>query len=188
MFRSSVHPALAFPGAWEALLHVLQLLFQPGPGLLLPNCLPWPAYSLCNHQVRRIKKVREMSRSRSSSITAVTANGTAIRGALSRSSSKQNIAAIEAPKNLPQRVSNSVIGVKGSFLKDSGKLREVEENPMARLKLLLVRLLACVAVRELTSAVIDRFVPHPPHPQLLYYAHACHNERTSSEAPPSRCR
>ena len=80
-----------------------------------------------------------MSRSRSSSITAVTANGTAIRGALSRSNSKQSVAKAEAPKNLSQRATNSVIGVKGSLLKDGSKLREVEENHMARLKLLLVR-------------------------------------------------
>ena len=83
-----------------------------------------------------------MSRSRSSSITAVTANGTAVRGALSRTSSKQNLAVPEARKNLPQRVSNSVIGVKGSFLKDGGRMREVEENPMARLKLLIVSTLS----------------------------------------------
>ena len=91
-------------------------------------------------QVRRIKKVRDMSkgRSRSNSITAITANGTAVRSVLSRSSSKQDIAAPEAPKNLRERVTDSAIGVKGSFLKD-GSLKEAEENPMARLKLLLVR-------------------------------------------------
>ncbi|KAI0827168.1 3-hydroxy-3-methylglutaryl-coenzyme A reductase [Trametes gibbosa] len=90
-------------------------------------------------EVRRIKKVREMTRSRSSSITAVTANGTAVRGALSRSASKTTIAATqpEAPKNLRERVSNSVIGVKGSLLKDGPSMDEVE-NPMARLKLLLI--------------------------------------------------
>ncbi|KAI0777190.1 3-hydroxy-3-methylglutaryl-coenzyme A reductase [Trametes elegans] len=87
-------------------------------------------------EVRRIKKVREMTRSRSSSITAVTANGTAVRGALSRSSSKANLAPSE-PKNLRERVSDSVLGVKGSLLKDSPRMQEVE-NPMARLKLLLI--------------------------------------------------
>ncbi|KAI0674556.1 3-hydroxy-3-methylglutaryl-coenzyme A reductase [Trametes maxima] len=87
-------------------------------------------------EVRRIKKVREMSRSRSNSITAVTANGTAVRGALSRTSSKTNIASDE-PKNLRERVSNSVIGVKGSLLKDDPRMQEVE-NPMGRLKLLLI--------------------------------------------------
>ncbi|KAH9849592.1 3-hydroxy-3-methylglutaryl-coenzyme A reductase [Lenzites betulinus] len=90
-------------------------------------------------EVRRIKKVREMTRSRSSSITAVTANGTAVRGALSRTASKTNLAAAqtEEPKNLRERVSNSVIGEKGSLLKDGPRMDEVE-NPMARLKLLLI--------------------------------------------------
>ncbi|TBU45135.1 3-hydroxy-3-methylglutaryl-coenzyme A reductase [Dichomitus squalens] len=91
-------------------------------------------------EVRRIKKVRDMSksRSRSGSITAITANGTAVRSVLSRTSSKQNLVAQEAPKNLRERVTDSAIGVKGSFLKDGGKLQEAEENPMARLKLLLI--------------------------------------------------
>ena len=80
-----------------------------------------------------------MSRSRSSSITAVTASGKAVRGVLSRTSSKQNLAT-EAPKNLGSRMSASVIGVKGSLLKEGSTMQEVEENPMARLKLLLVRL------------------------------------------------
>ena len=79
-----------------------------------------------------------MSRSRSSSITAVKANGAPVRGALSRSSSKQNIAS-EPSKSMSQRATNSVIGVKGSYLKGDDKMREAEENPMARLKLLLVR-------------------------------------------------
>ncbi|KAJ8455317.1 hypothetical protein ONZ51_g12514 [Trametes cubensis] len=88
-------------------------------------------------EVRRIKKVREMTRSRSSSITAVTANGTAVRGALSRSSSKTNLASSAEPKNLRERVSASVIGVKGSLLKEDNPRMQEVENPMARLKLLL---------------------------------------------------
>ncbi|KAJ8474611.1 hypothetical protein ONZ51_g7113 [Trametes cubensis] len=89
-------------------------------------------------EVRRIKKVREMTRSRSSSITAVTANGTAVRGALSRSSSKTNLASSAEPKNLRERVSASVIGVKGSLLKEDNPRMQEVENPMARLKLLLI--------------------------------------------------
>ena len=80
-----------------------------------------------------------MTRSRSSSITAVTANGTAVRGALSRSSSKTNLASSAEPKNLRERVSASVIGVKGSLLKEDNPRMQEVENPMARLKLLLVR-------------------------------------------------
>lgn len=84
------------------------------------------------------------ARSRSSSITAVTANGTAVRGVLSRKSSKQSVTETETTKNLRQRATDSAIGVKGSFLKDGGRLQEAEENPMARLKLLLVRKLVAV--------------------------------------------
>ena len=80
-----------------------------------------------------------MSKSRSRSGT-VTADGTVVRSALSpRSASDENkVTPVESPKNLRSRVSESVIGVKGSLLKDAGRLQEVE-NPMARLKLLLVR-------------------------------------------------
>ncbi|KAI0371286.1 3-hydroxy-3-methylglutaryl-coenzyme A reductase [Pilatotrama ljubarskyi] len=88
-------------------------------------------------EVRRIKKVREMSRSRTSSVTAVTANGTAVRGAMTRPSSRADAPADQEPKNLRERVSASVIGVKGSLLKDGPRMQEVE-NPMARLKLLLI--------------------------------------------------
>lgn len=46
-------------------------------------------------------------------------------------------------KSLSERISDAVLGVKGSLLRDTNtasdnKTRVVEENPMARLKLLLV--------------------------------------------------
>ena len=121
-----------------------------------------------------------MSRSRYSSITAVTAKGTAVRGVLSRANSKQSLAVPEAPQNLPQRVSNSVIGVKGSFLKDSKKVQEVEENPMARLKLLLVRSVVLVYLLGLKRSLVDCFIPYPPHPQL----HDDPNSRSNQRSPP----
>ncbi|KAI0698044.1 3-hydroxy-3-methylglutaryl-coenzyme A reductase [Cerioporus squamosus] len=122
-------------------------------------------------EVRRVKKVREMSRSRSSSITAVKANGAPVRGALSRSNSKQNIAA-EVPKSMPQRATNSVIGVKGSFFKDDGKMREVEENPMARLKLLLIASFLTLHILNfcttLTPATANaRHQRHPLRPEAV---------------------
>ncbi|KAI8986682.1 3-hydroxy-3-methylglutaryl-coenzyme A reductase [Trametes punicea] len=89
-------------------------------------------------EVRRIKRVRQMTRSRSSSIIAVTANGTAVRGALSRSSSKTGPEPTDEPMNLRERVSASVIGVKGSLLKGDNPRMDEVENPMARLKLLLI--------------------------------------------------
>ncbi|KAI0341378.1 hypothetical protein BDW22DRAFT_1408044 [Trametopsis cervina] len=77
-------------------------------------------------EVRRIKMVRAMSRSRSNSSTN-------IRSAMA----KAEVAAVETmqPKNLSERWFASVFGVKGSSLSPS---KEFEENPMARLKLLLI--------------------------------------------------
>lgn len=112
-----------------------------------------------------------MNRSRSSSITAVTANGTAVRGALSRTASKTNLRAEEShePKNLRERVSASVIGVKGSLLKDGPRMEEVE-NPMARLKLLLVRASPIGGCADIHSPYLfpDRLFPYSAHPQLLH--------------------
>ncbi len=71
--------------------------------------------------------VRSLSRSRSSS-------GTHLKSAISRSAPKPKDAELAAPKNLSERVYRALIGVKGSSLSTN----EFEENPMARLKLLLV--------------------------------------------------
>ncbi|KAI0322966.1 hydroxymethylglutaryl-coenzyme A reductase-domain-containing protein [Amylostereum chailletii] len=80
-------------------------------------------------EVRRIKMFRAMSRSRRSSIsdarppTIVDASG--------------RITMPELP--LRQRVSSTLLGVKGSFLRNETKAKDgKEENPVARLKLLLI--------------------------------------------------
>ncbi|KAH9948008.1 3-hydroxy-3-methylglutaryl-coenzyme A reductase [Amylocystis lapponica] len=88
-------------------------------------------------EVRRIKKVRSMTRSRSTSITAVTANGTVVRTAMSRSSTPKPDA---SPKSLSSRMSTAVLGVKGSLISEQqgSKVEMTGENPMARLKLLLI--------------------------------------------------
>ncbi|KAI0701990.1 3-hydroxy-3-methylglutaryl-coenzyme A reductase [Cytidiella melzeri] len=77
-------------------------------------------------EVRRIKMVRAMSRSRSSS-------GVSVKSAMA----KAEVAAVETmqPKNVSERWFATVFGVKGSSLSPS---QEFEENPMARLKLLII--------------------------------------------------
>ncbi len=71
--------------------------------------------------------VREISRSRSSS-------GSNMKSAMA----KAEVKAVETmqPKNLSEKWFANIFGVKGSSLSPS---KEFEENPMARLKLLLVR-------------------------------------------------
>lgn len=76
-------------------------------------------------QVRRIKMVRSFRRSSSS----------AIKSSLSRSANKAAPAPAQ-PKSLRERISSALIGVKGASLNAS---QEFEVNPMARLKLLIVR-------------------------------------------------
>ncbi|KAM5532160.1 hypothetical protein V8D89_014185 [Ganoderma adspersum] len=129
-------------------------------------------------EVRRIKKVRDMTRarSRSSSITAVTANGTAVRGVLSRKSSKQSVTEIETTKNLRQRATDSAIGVKGSFLKDGGRLQEAEENPMARLKLLLIASFLTLHILNFCTTLT---------PATANARHQRHPLRTAPEAVPT---
>ena len=129
-----------------------------------------------------------MSRSRTNSITAVTASGRAVRGVLSRSGSMNvdSTPAKDAPKNLGERMSAAVIGVKGSHLKEGTKMQEVEENPMARLKLLLVRVPVQRGFRVAHLLFLDCFVPHTPSPQLHHPPHT-HFECPSSPSP-SPCR
>ncbi|KAI1786178.1 mannosyl oligosaccharide glucosidase-domain-containing protein [Ganoderma leucocontextum] len=129
-------------------------------------------------EVRHIKTVRGMTlaRSRSSSITAVMANGTAVRGVLSRKSSKQNVVVTETPKNLRQRATDSAIGVKGSFLKDGGRLQEAEENPMARLKLLLIASFLTLHILNFCTTLT---------PATANARHQRHPLRTASEVVPT---
>lgn len=85
-------------------------------------------------KVRRIQAARVMTRSRSSN----TLNNDGKAGVLIRSSPPQEV-------GLWHRISETVLGVKGSMLKRRSNLttETTEENPVARLKLLLVRALRC---------------------------------------------
>ncbi|KAH9913104.1 uncharacterized protein B0H18DRAFT_1088202 [Fomitopsis serialis] len=84
-------------------------------------------------EVRRVKKVRQMNRSRSNSL-GQTSGG--IRPALS----KRPTANAPTPKTTGERLSAAVLGVKGSLLPETpgGKVHPADENPMYRLKLLLI--------------------------------------------------
>lgn len=89
-------------------------------------------------QVRRIKTVRAMSRSRSSSVTS---------GAADAHQKPSSLVHTQRPEaqSLRKRISSALLGVKGSMLPDNktgyGKGKDdKEENPVARLKLLLVSL------------------------------------------------
>ncbi|KAI0945632.1 hypothetical protein AcW1_001808 [Taiwanofungus camphoratus] len=86
-------------------------------------------------EVRRVKLVRAMSRSRSPSI--VTPSGNVVRTALAKPTSKPDLS---AHKTWSERLSAAVLGVKGSLLPDAqgGKAYVADENPMTRLKLLLL--------------------------------------------------
>ena len=77
--------------------------------------------------------VRSLRRSPSSSIKSSLARGA------SRTES-----APATPKSLRERISSALIGVKGASLNAS---QEFEVNPMARLKLLVVRTIAPSAVQ-----------------------------------------
>ena len=101
-------------------------------------------------------------------------------------------APIAEPRNLRKRISSMLLGVKGSMLPGNnlgvyGKAKEREyykpENPVARLKLLLVSAGSETAhhFRHLTQNKTDRFVPHSTHPKPVHTAHA-----TTTQSHPRR--
>ncbi|OCH91254.1 3-hydroxy-3-methylglutaryl-coenzyme A reductase [Obba rivulosa] len=120
-------------------------------------------------EVRRIKLVRSMSRSRATSVTtAITANGTAVRSALARPAAKKAEEPAES-KSLSNRISTAVLGVKGSVIRDAqSKAHSVEENPMGRLKLLLIASFMTLHilnfVTPLTSSTHARHVKYSLRP------------------------
>ncbi|OAX36835.1 hypothetical protein K503DRAFT_867290 [Rhizopogon vinicolor AM-OR11-026] len=104
-------------------------------------------------EVRRIKAARDMTRSRSSNNS--TAEGKP--SALVRSSSQVQ------DNSLSRQLSESLLGVKGSMLrqKNSPPTETKEENPLARLKLLLIASFLTLHVLNfattLTPATISRY-------------------------------
>ncbi|KAI0790504.1 3-hydroxy-3-methylglutaryl-coenzyme A reductase [Abortiporus biennis] len=84
-------------------------------------------------EVRRIKMVRALSKSQASTPPSPT-----IKPALSKPKPQPEV---KKPQTFSERISDAVIGVKGSLLKDESggrTTKELEENPMARLKLLII--------------------------------------------------
>lgn len=114
-----------------------------------------------------------MSRSRSPSI--VTPSGNVVRTALAKPTSKPDLS---AHKTWSERLSAAVLGVKGSLLPDAqgGKAYVADENPMTRLKLLLVRSLFQDDCRLRGLMVFlgctARVLPDNAHPQLLHDSHS----------------
>lgn len=94
--------------------------------------------SLANHcylrQVRRIKLVRAYTRSRRNSASS-DAKPSNLRPRI-QADIQQNL-----NTGLRHRFSAALLGVKGSFLRQSSNGQTKDENPVARLKLLLVSLL-----------------------------------------------
>jgi hypothetical protein len=85
--------------------------------------------------------------------------------------------------SLRQRVSAAVLGVKGSFLRQDQNAQNKNENPVARLRLLLVRYICHITVGILVTRGPDRFLPHAPHAQPLHNPHACYRSSTLSQSP-----
>ncbi|KAI1783641.1 mannosyl oligosaccharide glucosidase-domain-containing protein [Ganoderma leucocontextum] len=82
----------------------------------------------------------------------------------------------ETPKNLRRRATDSAIGVKGSFLKDGGRLQEAEENPMASLKLLLIASFLTLHILNFCTTLT---------PATANARHQRHPLRTASEVVPT---
>lgn len=121
--------------------------------------------------------VRSLSRSRS--------NSGVMKSALSRSTPIKKTTEPESPKSFGERWSSALLGVKGSSLTRN---YEFEENPMARLKLLLVRRLRIDCNHLLTTCACcvpyrsDCIIPYTAHSQFLHNAHTCDSTRTASQA------
>lgn len=85
--------------------------------------------------------------------------------------------------SLRQRVSAAVLGVKGSFLRQDQNAQNKNENPVARLRLLLVRYIFQTTSGILITRGPDCFLPYPPHAQPLHNPHACYCSSTLSQPP-----
>lgn len=88
-------------------------------------------YMSYSRQVRRIKLVRAYTRSRRNSASSESKPSN-LRPRI-QADIQQNLSV-----SLRQRVSATLLGVKGSFLRQSPSGQTKDESPVARLKLLLV--------------------------------------------------
>ena len=81
--------------------------------------------------------------------------------------------------SLRQRVSAAVLGVKGSFLRQDQNAQNKNENPVARLRLLLVCFhLSLPTAGVLMSRALDRFLSYAPYAQPLHNTHARYGPST----------
>lgn len=134
-----------------------------------------------------MKQVRQMNRSRSNSVVQ-TAGG--IRPALSKRPSANE----PTPKTTSERLSAAVLGVKGSLLPEThgSKAHPVDENPMYRLKLLIVsvplllsrpRWLIIVQIASFLTLHILNFIT-PLTSASTSTRHHRHSVRTAADALP----
>ena len=116
--------------------------------------------------------VRSISRSRSSS-------GVHLKSAIARPAPKIKDLEPAAPKNASERLSRVLFGVKGSSLSRN----EFEENPMARLKLLLVsRSYSRKRMSNTRTPLdLDCIFPYITHPELLYDSHTSYRSRKAPQ-------
>lgn len=89
-------------------------------------------YDYLSSQVRRIKLARALTKSRRNSTTSDSKPSSLVRPRI-QADIEQNL-----NMSLRQRVSAAVLGVKGSFLRLDQSAQNKNENPVARLRLLLV--------------------------------------------------
>ncbi|KAJ3537939.1 hypothetical protein NM688_g6593 [Phlebia brevispora] len=126
-----------------------------------------PALFLPDAIVRRIKMVRALNRSRSPS-------GTHLKSAIARPTPKPKDAEPPAPKSLSERLSRAVFGIKGASLSRT----EFDENPMARLKLLLI-------ASFLTLHILNFCTTLTPATALARHHKHSLRANTDYEAPPA---
>ncbi|OSX63533.1 hypothetical protein POSPLADRAFT_1169005 [Postia placenta MAD-698-R-SB12] len=121
-------------------------------------------------EVRRVKLVRQMSRSRTTAV--VNGSGNGVRSALVRSARSEVIR-----KSPSERVKAALLGVKGSLLPETQghKAHAVDENPMSRLKLLLI-------ASFLTLHILNWCTPLTPVTAAGRYNK--HSVRTAADAIP----
>lgn len=135
-------------------------------------------YDYLSSQVRRIKLARALTRSRRNS-TASDLKPSSLARPRVQADIEQNL-----NMSLRQRVSAAILGVKGSFLRQDRNAQNKNENPVARLRLLLVCRHSSPPISGvLMIRTLDRFLPYAPYAQPLHDTHARYGPSTLSQPP-----
>lgn len=126
-------------------------------------------------EVRRIKTVRALKKSQDSSPPSPTIKPALVRSGSAMAAAAAAVAIPEARKSTG--LSERLLGTKGSLLTDGKRASEFDENPMSRLKLLVVRYNSSFIVTCSKNALPARVVLDPSHPQLLHHSHPRDRDR-----------